>query len=476
MKRLFFFYSSLLTGFSAGSQSGSAREAVLDLKGKDFKKESIISLNVNWEFYNNALLTPADFKRSDGTVKPDTLIKPGSRNDIKLKGKEIGGEGFATYRLKIINVPKRQLVLDAYSIQTSCRIFINDSMAAEVGKPGTSKGTTLPMNRDVQLNIPFGPGEVQIIVQMANFHHRKGGFVHPFELGTQEAIGKQRLIYYILDFTESSALAIMGLFLFALYVFRRKDMAVLYFSLFCITLSFRPVISVNYLLSALFTGINWNLLLKIEYLAVLFPCFFMMLFIKKLFPDQLKNITVKILTGILLIKIFITIFFSPAVFSWLIPVLLVIIPLGVLIFTVTIIRAIIAKVEGAPFAGAGLVILLASLLLKVMVYAGIISPVHVLITILDIGFIFMMSLILGSRFSLQFSKVERLQKKTELQHEEILKQKLEVESQREILEEKNKDIIDSINYAKRIQTSLLPTEKYIERMLNHLMKRRDNSK
>jgi tetratricopeptide (TPR) repeat protein len=32
--------------------------------------------------------------------------------------------------------------------------------------------------------------------------------------------------------------------------------------------------------------------------------------------------------------------------------------------------------------------------------------------------------------------------------------------------EKNKEILDSIRYAKRIQTSLLPTEKYIERILN----------
>lgn len=40
----------------------------------------------------------------------------------------------------------------------------------------------------------------------------------------------------------------------------------------------------------------------------------------------------------------------------------------------------------------------------------------------------------------------------------------------EIIEQKNKDITDSINYAKRIQVSLLPTEIYIERTLNRLKK------
>jgi tetratricopeptide (TPR) repeat protein len=38
--------------------------------------------------------------------------------------------------------------------------------------------------------------------------------------------------------------------------------------------------------------------------------------------------------------------------------------------------------------------------------------------------------------------------------------------QKHIIEEKQKEILDSIYYAKRIQSSLLPTEKYIERIIN----------
>jgi hypothetical protein len=39
-----------------------------------------------------------------------------------------------------------------------------------------------------------------------------------------------------------------------------------------------------------------------------------------------------------------------------------------------------------------------------------------------------------------------------------------------ILHEKNKEVMDSINYAKRIQNALLPSEKCIERNLNKLRK------
>lgn len=53
-------------------------------------------------------------------------------------------------------------------------------------------------------------------------------------------------------------------------------------------------------------------------------------------------------------------------------------------------------------------------------------------------------------------------------NEIITEQKKEVERQKELVEEKQKAILDSIHYAKRIQQSLLPTNKYIDRNINKL--------
>ena len=50
------------------------------------------------------------------------------------------------------------------------------------------------------------------------------------------------------------------------------------------------------------------------------------------------------------------------------------------------------------------------------------------------------------------------------------RQKHYIEEQKQIVEEKQKEILDSIYYARRIQTALLPTEKYIDKTLNRLMK------
>jgi protein-S-isoprenylcysteine O-methyltransferase Ste14 len=65
----------------------------------------------------------------------------------------------------------------------------------------------------------------------------------------------------------------------------------------------------------------------------------------------------------------------------------------------------------------------------------------------------------------KFKKEVIFRKKTEDRLQESLD---EIESQHKKLEEKQKEIIDSITYARRIQKSLLPTERYIENTLKRL--------
>jgi uncharacterized membrane protein YvbJ len=48
------------------------------------------------------------------------------------------------------------------------------------------------------------------------------------------------------------------------------------------------------------------------------------------------------------------------------------------------------------------------------------------------------------------------------------RQKSEIERQKVVIEDKQKEILDSLHYAKRIQNSLLSNEKYIDRILKKL--------
>jgi tetratricopeptide (TPR) repeat protein len=76
----------------------------------------------------------------------------------------------------------------------------------------------------------------------------------------------------------------------------------------------------------------------------------------------------------------------------------------------------------------------------------------------------MLIVIIFSIFLLKRFKITQRQKKI------IEKQKLEVDHAYSELHEKNKEVLDSITYARRIQRSLLTSEKYIDKHLNRMNK------
>ncbi|MCC7301862.1 MAG: tetratricopeptide repeat protein [Bacteroidia bacterium] len=67
--------------------------------------------------------------------------------------------------------------------------------------------------------------------------------------------------------------------------------------------------------------------------------------------------------------------------------------------------------------------------------------------------------------------IYRTLRTTRRQRNVIAAQKGEVERQKNLVEEKQKEILDSIHYARRIQRSLLPTDSYINKSINKLRDR-----
>jgi len=86
-----------------------------------------------------------------------------------------------------------------------------------------------------------------------------------------------------------------------------------------------------------------------------------------------------------------------------------------------------------------------------------------------------LSLVIGfSIFIFNRLQITRRQKLLiETQKSETEKQKNIIAEQKRIVDDKQKEILDSIHYAKRIQQSLLPTEKYIDRVLGNFTKNKN---
>jgi serine phosphatase RsbU (regulator of sigma subunit) len=80
---------------------------------------------------------------------------------------------------------------------------------------------------------------------------------------------------------------------------------------------------------------------------------------------------------------------------------------------------------------------------------------QVIIIIFSLGFISLIFLLFAIRSNIQRKKANQL----------LFEQKKEVENQKQLVDEKQKEIVDSINYARRIQTALMAHDKLLSKHL-----------
>ncbi|MGE5605660.1 MAG: hypothetical protein ACM3YE_08220 [Bacteroidota bacterium] len=84
----------------------AAKKGVLDLRGWNFEKNGPMYLDGDWEFYWNQLLKPTDFtgnKAGGSSPRLTGVIRvPGSWQGYQFQNKKLTGNGFATYRLKLL--------------------------------------------------------------------------------------------------------------------------------------------------------------------------------------------------------------------------------------------------------------------------------------------------------------------------------------------------------------------------------------
>ncbi len=89
-----------------------------------------------------------------------------------------------------------------------------------------------------------------------------------------------------------------------------------------------------------------------------------------------------------------------------------------------------------------------------------------------ISFYTFLSFALGDKINvLTREKAEAQEKALEVLEAKVTERTAELAHEKQLVEEKQKDILDSIRYAKRIQTSLMPTQKYIENVLGRFKKK-----
>lgn len=220
-----FTFSLLLMLYSQTAISPNqpeARQGILDLTSWDLEKQGWVNLDGEWEFYENKLLSPADFEQGK-LAKAAYLSVPGI-----WQGKDKDGgmdrKGYGTYRLQVkIKQANEVLGLKVKSIRMSHKLFINGKLVGGSGLPAKDSSSIKPGNTPHTIFFYTDSRTVDIVIQVSNFNFVTGGIVKSIPFGTQEDISRVNTIQFGVDIGIILILSMFGAYHLSFYFLGRRE-------------------------------------------------------------------------------------------------------------------------------------------------------------------------------------------------------------------------------------------------------------
>lgn len=262
----------------------------IDLSDWNFKKNGAVKLSGNWEFYWGKLLESADFKKSLGSAKKEYVHVPSVWNGHTVNGKNLGGKGFATYRSRI-RLPEGVgiVYIKVYDMSSAYRIYADGKLIGKNGEVSATQANEKPEFNPEIFKFDREGEWIEIIVQISNYSHRKGGFWEPIFIGDEKSISDMHHKNMATNFFIMGFIVSMAIYHMIIASLIRKEKAFLFFSIFCMLMSLRIFITGERYAMDLLKDLSWENLQKAEYLSFYIMVPVLIRFIDYMFEDKLSK-------------------------------------------------------------------------------------------------------------------------------------------------------------------------------------------
>nr|WP_297348648.1 response regulator [uncultured Glaciecola sp.] len=387
-----------------------ADQGVLDLSNWDLENDGVVRLNGEWEFHWERLLAPNDLPSSNTGKERKFITLPSSWNGYQVNDEVLGGDGYATYYLRIIgNERNKKLMFRTSSMGTSFNLFVNGDLIASNGVVARTREAMTPQYYPLNTSYYSDADTLKVVLQVANFHHREGGAWYPIEMGLEQQIIKIRESNLSMSLFLCGGIFIMGIYYLGLYLSRREEKSSLVFSIFCLLMAGRSMLTGELYLSSVFPNIGWSLMVQLDYLTFYLGVLVLAIFLQVLFPQLYSRSFLNFYIA-LCIGFSLTVIVLPVnMFTQYIPIFRLFTVILAIYASYILIMAVIKRIQGARILLAGGVFLSLSIISEVAYQQGLVS--YYFFFSPDFGyivFIFSQSLLLTMRYTNAFKETERL--------------------------------------------------------------------
>ncbi len=385
-----------------------AVEGVLDLRGWHFERDGPVRLDGAWAFAWKAHLDPKDTFAVDAAASSRFVRVPGTWNGIEIDGRRLSGDGYATYRLKVL-LPRggdSGLGLKILSLSSAYAIFVNGRKVASCGVPGASEAHTQPRYQPQVVPLETVSDTLALTCLVSNFHHWEGGFWKPVTLGSYEGLREARDRDLRLDLFLLGGILVIGLYHLLLFGQRRQEPAALFFGLFCLMLAVRTVFTGEGYAVLLFPGLGWSTVQKAVYVSLYLALPLFALYARELFPNEIAKRFVDILTWGIPALALIVLLTPPRLFTYSMPPFQLVTLSAFVYGAVAVLRALRRGRDGALVFALGFGVFFAAAVNDILYSRQVIQTAYIA-PLGFLAFIGSQAGLLSARFSNALSIVEQ---------------------------------------------------------------------
>ena len=395
-----------------------AMRGQIDLSAVDVVHGEVATLDGEWAFYWENLLTPTDFVSGKSLPEADYVALPSNWPKTVLRGKSLPATGYATYRLTIqAPAGEHALALRIDEISSASRLWINGKLMLECGVVGRDLASE-ERNASRRIVRFASRGEpVELLLQVSNFHGWNGA-VPSIRLGAANTLDLDQARDVSLAVLLAGGMLVMFIYHLALFFMRRKELSFLYFSLYClIRIDYTvfqgasdgvirlllPAIHGPTVFAMMMTGVYLGPLVSLAFFRSLYPREFSFRVLVGAVLITVGLLLVSVLNGFEMVRNVQLFFYAYSL-------------IAIAYFLYCLFRAWRAKRVGAGL------ILIGYMILGMTLTNDMLTDMHVIrsVFLIPVGmFIFLLfqSFALARRFTLAFSSVELLSDKLEEQNE-----------------------------------------------------------
>jgi len=461
-KLLFFFILLNSSDGLAIVRQPLAVNGVIDLR-ETAGNSYVVRLQGNWEFYWGKMLGPQDFTGND-KIKPDFYGRvPSYWTDYPKDSVKTSPMGFATYRLIVLLPPgyRNSMGFDMPVFDSSYDIFVDGKFMGGNGTPGKAEAETSPGYERNFFRFDPASDSIEIIINVSNFHHRRGGFWLPMKIGTFSEVQKGYTSAWARDWATISFLfgfSLLFLFFFLIYT---RDRLMGFFSLATIGLALRPLFTSNFLILN-FMQVRWDWIIRWEYLALYLLLTGWFWFAVILYPSKRFRVIAWIITVIFAAASILTLFLPVRIFSYM---TFVIYPLLILLIGYALTRSIQGivrknKIDYVYFIAFALLSYASIHDVRSSLGRSTVASGYILSFVLVL-FVFIQAVLLLYKWVKAYSEKEKLQKELEYLNrnlgiivsertQEINTRKEEIENQNIKIAYQNKQLSETIKLKNKI--------------------------